>query len=58
MGGELRVVHDFTDDAAALRARLANVTLGMPLETVTDFTQSVIEAEQLLTALGGMPSRE
>lgn len=45
MGKELRILHDFTDDPAALRAKLEKAALGMPLATVTDFTESVIEAE-------------
>ena len=48
MGAQLRVLHDFTDDAASLRARLQKATLGMPNATVTDFNQSVVEAEEFV----------
>jgi VWFA-related protein len=45
LGQQLRILHDFTDDAAALRARIAKATVGMPPNTVTDYTQSIVEAE-------------
>jgi VWFA-related protein len=48
MGQELRILHDFTDDAAALRARLDKAVLGMPLEGISDFNRSVVEAEQFI----------
>ena len=48
MGQDLRVLHDFTDDAAGLRARLEKALLGMPLENISDFARSVIEAEQFV----------
>ena len=55
MGQELRILHDFTDDAAALRARLAKVVLGMPLESVSDFNRSVVEAEQFIDMFADNP---
>ncbi len=46
MGQKLRVLHDFTDDAESLRAKVEKARLDIPLESVTDFARSVIEAEQ------------
>jgi VWFA-related protein len=48
MGTQLRVLHDFTADAASLRAKLEKASLGMPAQNVTDFNQSVIEAEEFV----------
>jgi VWFA-related protein len=45
MGGQLHILHDFTDDAASLRARLEKVTLGMPLASLTDLT---LEAQRFI----------
>jgi VWFA-related protein len=45
LGQQLRILHDFTDDAASLRARIEKATVGMPPNTVTDYAQSIIEAE-------------
>ena len=42
-GKQLRILHDFTDDATALRAKLDKATLGMPTATVTDFRESMVE---------------
>jgi VWFA-related protein len=56
MGQRLSVLHDFTDDAASLRARLEKAALGMPLEGISDFTQSVIEAEQFIDMFAGDPA--
>src|SRR5258705_917362 len=58
MSERLPVLHDFTDDAAALRARLARATLGMPLPTETDFDNSVIEAEMFVDLFKGDPQLE
>lgn len=52
MGRQLRVLHDFTDDAESLGERVARANLEIPLETVTNFEQSVIEAEQFLDMFG------
>src|SRR5436190_618865 len=48
MSNQLRVLHDFTDDAEALRARIEKTALALPLQMGTDFTRSIIEAEQLV----------
>ena len=48
MGTQLHVLHDFTADAASLRAKLEKAALGMPNATVTDFSQSVVEAEEFV----------
>ncbi len=53
MGQQLRILHDFTSDADALRAKLDKVTLGMPLATVTDFNQSIVEAEAFVDMFPG-----
>src|SRR5439155_17539585 len=58
MGDRLRVLHDFTDDAAALRARLAKVAIAMPLATETNFDNSVIEAENFVDLFAGDPQVE
>jgi len=58
MGQQLRILHDFTDDAAALRARLEKAVLGMPLESVSDFTRSIIEAEQFVDMFAGDPAMQ
>lgn len=48
MSGGLHVLHDFTDDADALRARIDKALIAMPLETTTDMDKAVIEAEQFV----------
>ena len=48
MSGGLRVLHDFTDDAGALRRRIEKALVAMPLETTTDMDRAVIEAEQFV----------
>jgi VWFA-related protein len=53
MGTRLFTLHDFTDDAAALRARLEKVTLAVPAVTVTDYTRSIIEAEMFVDMMDG-----
>ena len=58
MAERLRVLHDFTDDAAALRARVARATLAMPLKTETDVDNAVIEAEQFVDLFRGDPQLE
>lgn len=58
MSERLRVLHDFTDDAAALRARVARAALAMPLQTETDFDNSVIEAEQFVDLFKGNAQME
>lgn len=56
MGRQLSVLHDFTDDAASLRARLEKAVLGVPLEGVSDFMQSVVEAEQFVDLFADDPA--
>src|SRR5579863_3737760 len=58
MGQQLRVLHDFTDDAAALRAKLEKVTMGMPLATVSDYSQSIVEAEAFVDLFAGNPAMQ
>jgi VWFA-related protein len=58
MGDRLRVLQDFTDDATALRSKLARTALVMPLPTETDFDNSVIEAEQFIDLFKGNPALE
>lgn len=58
MGQELRVLHDFTDDAAALRGRLEKAVLGMPLESISDFERSVAEAQQFIGMFGDDPQAQ
>jgi VWFA-related protein len=58
MGRQLSVLHDFTDDAASLRARLEKAVIGMPLEGISDFTQSVIEAEQFVNLFADDPAMQ
>lgn len=56
MGEQLRILHDFTDDPASLRARLEKVTLGAPLEGTSDFERSAAEAEQFIALFEGQPN--
>jgi VWFA-related protein len=58
MGHELRILHDFTDDAAALRARLEKAVLGAPLEGISDFERSVKEAEQFIAMFADDPAAQ
>ena len=58
MSEQLRVLYDFTDDAAALRARVARAAIAMPLRTETDFDRSVIEAEQFVDLFKDNPQLE
>ena len=53
MGQRLRILHDFTDDAASLRARIAKAVLSAPIESVSDFNRSVVEAEQFVDLFAG-----
>jgi VWFA-related protein len=52
---QMWILHDFTDDAAALRAQLAKAVLGMPPGTVTDLQQSMQEAQAFVDMFKGMP---
>jgi VWFA-related protein len=58
MTDQVRVLHDFTDDAAALRSRVSRAALVMPLQRETDFDQSVIEAEQFVDLFKNDPQME
>jgi VWFA-related protein len=49
----MSILHDFTDDAAELRAQLAKAILGIPLETVTDFQRSIQEAQAFVNMFAG-----
>ncbi len=58
MGARVRVLHDFTDDADSLRARIEKSVLTMPLQGETEFERSVIEAEQFVDMFSGDPQME
>jgi VWFA-related protein len=58
MGTRLTALQDFTDDASALRAKIEKAAVGMPPENVTDFTRSVIEAEQFVDMFAGDPAMQ
>jgi VWFA-related protein len=58
MGKALRVLHDFTDDAASLREKIEKARLEIPLESVTDFSDSISEAEQFVDMFAGDPEAQ
>ena len=58
LGDHLSVLHDFTDDTAALRARLAKTAPAMPLHPETNLDDSVIEAERFVDLFKGDPVME
>ena len=58
LGDRLDVLHDFTDDATALRARLAKTAPAMPLRKETDLDNAVIEAERFVDLFNGDPLME
>ena len=58
LGTRVRVLHDFTDDAESLRARIAKAVLAIPIHSETDFSQSIIEAEQFVDMFKGDPAME
>jgi VWFA-related protein len=58
MGRQLRILHDFTDDAAALRAKLDKATVGMPLVSIGDYAQSIVEAEAFVNMFAGDPAMQ
>jgi VWFA-related protein len=58
MGEKLTILHDFTDDAAALRAKLEKAVLGKPVDNVPDIEKSVIEAEQFVDVFAGDPDAQ
>jgi VWFA-related protein len=53
MSGGLHVLHDFTDNADALRAQIEKALIAMPLEVTTDMDKAVIEAEQFVAMFAG-----
>jgi VWFA-related protein len=58
MGRQLHILQDFTDDAAVLRAKLEKATLGMPTASVTDYAQSIVEAERFVDMFAGDPAMQ
>jgi VWFA-related protein len=58
MSERLRVLHDFTGDAAALRARVARAAIVTPLQAESDFDRSVIEAERFVDLFADDPQLE
>ncbi len=52
MGQRLRILHDFTDDTDSLREKIEKARLELPLESVTDVGETVIEAEQMIGLFG------
>jgi VWFA-related protein len=58
MGRGLRVLHDFTDDSASLREKIEKARLEIPLESVTDFADSITEAEQFVDMFAGDPEAQ
>jgi VWFA-related protein len=52
MSDQLRVLQDFTDDADALRAKIAKAAIAQPLHVERDFDEAIIEAEQLTGMFG------
>jgi len=55
MGKQLRILHDFTEDASALRARLAKAAAELPVHEVTDYNRSIVEAEAFVDLFAGDP---
>ena len=58
MSARLRILHDFTDDADSLRARIEKAVLAMPLQVEADVDRSIIEAEQFVDMFKGDPQME
>jgi VWFA-related protein len=58
LGTRVRILHDFTDDAESLRKRIEKAVLAIPLQYETDFSRSVIEAEQFVDMFKGDPVME
>ncbi len=56
MANQLHVLHDFTDDAAALGARLEAAKLPAGTARETDDSQAIVEAEMLLQVFDGDPA--
>jgi VWFA-related protein len=58
MGTQLRILHDFTADADALRAKLEKATLAMPMANVTNYSESIVEAEAFVNMFAGDPAMQ
>jgi VWFA-related protein len=58
MAEKLYVLHDFTDDAAALRARVEKATLPNPTGWEMDQRQSVEDAERFVRMFGDDPGTQ
>jgi VWFA-related protein len=58
MGPQLRILHDFTDDPAILRAKLEKLTMSMPMANVTNYTQSILDAEAFVNLFAGNPAMQ
>ena len=56
MGRQLRTLYDFTDDAAALRAKLEKASLGSPVGRVTNYAQSVRDADEFVNLFAFDPA--
>lgn len=55
MGAQLKVIHDFTDDAESLRKNLEASAVGIPMQHEVDLQQSIAQAEQIIESLAGDP---
>jgi VWFA-related protein len=58
MAEKLFVLHDFTDDAAALRAKVEKAKLSMPTAHEVNDEQSIVEAEMFLKMFGDDPGTQ
>jgi VWFA-related protein len=58
MAEKLYVLHDFTDDAAALRAKVEKARLSMPTAHEVDDEQSIVAAETFLKMFSDDPSTQ
>jgi VWFA-related protein len=56
MADKLSVLHDFTDDAAALRAKVERAKLAAPTAWEPDDRRSIVEAEGLLAMFADDPA--
>jgi VWFA-related protein len=58
MAEKLYVLHDFTDDAAALRAKVEKAALPTPTAWEMDGRQAIVEAETFLKMFGDDPATQ
>lgn len=58
LGSELRVLHDFTDDHEALRARVAKLQVELPRQSLSDINAIIQEAQRMREVFGGNPVLE